>query len=52
MAFDTKASFPYNHRNPNPWESLKRFDYSGRPDQYHFNKVLDKPVYEPHVHDR
>jgi hypothetical protein len=40
-----------NFRNPNPWESLKRFDNSGKFNQSHFNKILDKHVYEPHVHD-
>jgi hypothetical protein len=40
-----------NLRNPNPWESIKRFDNSGKIDQSHFNKVLKKEIYEPHVHD-
>jgi hypothetical protein len=40
-----------NPRNPNPWESIKRFDNSGKIDQSHFNKVLKKEIYEPHIHD-
>ena len=39
-----------NIRNPNPWESVKRFD-GPQHEHYHFNKVLKKRVYAPHVHD-
>lgn len=38
-----------NLRNPNPWESVKRFDGPGS--EKHYNKVLDKDIYAPHVHD-
>lgn len=37
--------------DPKPWESVVRFDNSGKIDQSHFNKVLKKQIYEPHVHD-
>ena len=40
-----------NSRNPNPWEMARRFDNSGKFNQSHFNKILDKHIYEPHVHD-
>jgi hypothetical protein len=40
-----------NLRNPNAWESVKRFDNSGKFKQSHFNKVLDKHIFEPHIHD-
>ena len=40
-----------NSFDPKPWESVIRFDYSGREGVSHFNKVLDNWVYEPHVHD-
>jgi len=40
-----------NPRNPNPWESVKRYDNTGLPDTEHFNKALKEPIYEPHVHD-
>ena len=39
-----------NPRNPNPWESVKRFDGTGNKDGHH-NKVLDRRIREPHVHD-
>ena len=39
-----------NFRNPNPWETLKRFDNSGKMDAFHYNKILKKKIYEPHVH--
>lgn len=35
--------------NPNPWESVCRFDNGGGKE--HFNKVLDVYIHEPHVHD-
>ena len=39
-----------NPRNPNPWEVGVRFD---GPSHYHkhFNKVTDKWIETPHVHD-
>ncbi len=39
-----------NPRNPNPWESVKRFDGVGDT-KGHYNKVLEKDIPEPHVHD-
>jgi hypothetical protein len=38
-----------NPRNPNPWESLKRYDGPGG--DKHWNKVLNRDIYSPHVHD-
>jgi hypothetical protein len=38
-----------NPKNPNPWESVKRFDQAGG--DSHFNKVTGKDVPTPHVHD-
>lgn len=40
-----------NPKNPNAWESVKKFDNSGNVDQSHFNKILKQEIYEPHVHD-
>ena len=40
-----------NLRNPNPWQSIGRFDNSGNLGHSHYNKVLGKEIYEPHVHD-
>lgn len=40
-----------NPKNPCPWESLKRFDNTGKINQSHYNKVLKVEVFEPHVHD-
>ncbi len=41
-----------NPRNPNPWESVKRFDGVGsKNDKGHHNKVLDRYIPEPHIHD-
>ncbi len=40
-----------NPRNPNPWQSIKRFDNGGKFNQSHYNKILDKHIFEPHVHD-
>jgi hypothetical protein len=37
-----------NPRNPNPWESTKRFDGSGKG---HYNKGTGETVPTPHVHD-
>ena len=37
-----------NPRNPNPWESVKRFDLNGKG---HTNKILEKEIPTPHVHD-
>ena len=41
-----------NPRNPNRWESVKRYDGPGSGgDDKHFNKVLKKWIETPHVHD-
>ncbi len=41
-----------NPRNPNPWESVTRFDGVGRgAKEGHHNKVLDRYIPEPHIHD-
>jgi RHS repeat-associated protein len=37
-----------NSRNPAPWESVKRFDATGKG---HFNKATQEVVPTPHVHD-
>ncbi|MCC7069924.1 MAG: hypothetical protein IT383_01295, partial [Deltaproteobacteria bacterium] len=37
-----------NPQNPAPWESVKRFDATGRP---HYNKANEQQVPTPHVHD-
>lgn len=37
-----------NPKNPNPWESTKRFDGEGKP---HYNKETGEQVGTPHVHD-
>jgi RHS repeat-associated protein len=42
--------FQTNPRNPNPWESVLRLD-NGNPGTSHYNKVLKRDIYEPHVHD-
>ncbi|MFI0436064.1 MAG: RHS repeat-associated core domain-containing protein [Parachlamydiaceae bacterium] len=39
-----------NLRNPNPWESVKRYD-GPQHEHYHFNKAIKKRVYAPHIHD-
>ena len=39
-----------NPRNPNPWESVKRFDGVGVRKGHH-NKALNERIPEPHVHD-
>ena len=36
-----------NPRNPNPWESVRRYDVNGE----HFNPVLKKYIQAPHMHD-
>ena len=40
-----------NPKDPKNWESLGRFDNSGMINRGHFNKVLQKEIAEPHVHD-
>lgn len=40
-----------NLYDPKPWESVLRLDNSGKTGVSHFNKVLDRWVYEPHMHD-
>ena len=37
-----------NPRNPNPWESVKRFDGCG---ESHLNPVLSMDMETPHMHD-
>jgi hypothetical protein len=37
-----------NPRNPNPWESIKRFDGCG---DSHYNNVLEERIFAPHMHD-
>ena len=37
-----------NPQNPNPWETVKRYDGTGKP---HFNKSTQRYVPTPHVHD-
>ncbi len=37
-----------NPRNPNPWESVKRYDATGGA---HYNKATKVDVVTPHVHD-
>jgi hypothetical protein len=39
-----------NYRNPNPWESVKRYD-GPQHEHYHFNKITKERVYAPHMHD-
>ncbi len=39
-----------NPRNPNPWESIKRYD-GPQHEHYHFNKITKERVYAPHMHD-
>ncbi|QZA58585.1 hypothetical protein [Candidatus Rhabdochlamydia porcellionis] len=38
-----------NPRSPKPWESVKRYDGPGA--DPHHNKVLDKRIESPHIHD-
>jgi hypothetical protein len=40
-----------NPRNPNPWESVKRFDGNLNHPHEHYNKITKQDVYTPHVHD-
>ena len=40
--------FQTNPRNPRPWEPVKRVDLIG---DEHYNKVLRKDIFAPHVHD-
>jgi hypothetical protein len=40
-----------NPRNPNSWQSIKRFDNSGGILKSHFNKITRENIFEPHVHD-
>lgn len=39
-----------NPRNPNSWESIKRYDGETK-DGRHYNKVLKEYVNTPHIHD-
>ncbi len=39
-----------NPYDPKPWESVLRFDNPIEP-HYHFNKILKKRIYTPHIHD-
>jgi RHS repeat-associated protein len=39
-----------NPRNPNPWQTLLRFD-GPQHQHYHFNKITNERVYTPHIHD-
>lgn len=38
-----------NSYDPKPWESIKRYDGPGS--DPHYNKVLEKDINVPHVHD-
>ncbi len=42
-----------NPRNPKPWEFVKRYDAVSKSEtlEGHFNKVLNRNILEPHVHD-
>ena len=40
-----------NPFNPNPWESVLRYDGVATNIEGHFNKVLQKYILEPHIHD-
>ena len=40
-----------NYRNPNPWESILRYDGPGRINQSHYNKATKEFIDTPHVHD-
>lgn len=40
-----------NPRNPNPWESVYRLDNTNPGINYHYNKIFNKKIYEPHFHD-
>ncbi len=38
-----------NPKNPNPWETVKRYDGPGSGS--HHNKVLKQDIETPHIHD-
>jgi RHS repeat-associated protein len=38
-----------NPRDPKLWESVKRFD--GENSRKHWNKILQRDIYSPHIHD-
>ena len=38
-----------NLKNPNPWESIKRYDGPGS--DRHWNKIMREDIYSPHIHD-
>ncbi len=38
-----------NPRNPNPWETVKRYDNIG---EGHHNKHFDQKINNPHIHDK
>ena len=40
-----------NPRNPNTWETVKRYDGPRSGDDSHYNKVLKQEIELPHVHD-
>ena len=40
-----------NLRNPSPWECIKRYDGATVNSEGHFNKILQKYIPEPHIHD-
>jgi len=40
-----------NHFDPKPWKSVLRYDGTGDPNAYHFNKFLKTDIFEPHIHD-
>ena len=40
-----------NHYDPKPWESIKRFDGYGGLESRHYNKIQQKYIETPHVHD-
>ena len=39
-----------NHKNPNPWESVIRYDGTHSPHE-HFNKITRQDIHTPHIHD-
>ena len=40
-----------NPKNPNRWESVKRYDGNLEQPHSHYNKVTEKDINTPHVHD-
>jgi hypothetical protein len=40
-----------NPRNPNSWESIKRYDGPGDVSDRHYNKFLKIYIETPHIHD-